>query len=50
MGQMPVFTNALEERDDQSSRWCEALRLPAVLAQPPFTAAEVPASLFEAPA
>ena len=47
MGQMPVFTNALEGRDDESNRWHEATCLPAMLAQPPFTAAEVPVSLFE---
>ena len=48
MGQMPVFTNALEGSDDESNRWHEATCLPAVLAQPRFTAAEVPVSLFEA--
>lgn len=48
MGQMPVFASALEGRDDEYNRWHEAICLPAVLAQPPFTAAEVPVLLFEA--
>ena len=47
MGQMPVFTNALEGCDDEYDRWHEATCLPAVLAQPRFTAAEVPVLLFE---
>jgi hypothetical protein len=47
MGQMPVFTNALEGRDDEFSGWHEAICLPAMLAQPPFTAAEVSVLLFE---
>ena len=47
MGQMPVFTNALEGCDDEHDRWHEATCLPAVLAQPRFTAAEVPVLLFE---
>jgi hypothetical protein len=39
MGQMLVYTNALEGRDEEFNRWYDEIHLPEVLALPVFTAA-----------
>src|SRR3954447_736086 len=39
MGQMLVFTNAVEGRDDDFNRWYDEVHLTEVLALPEFTAA-----------
>ena len=39
MGQMLVYTNAVEGRDEEFNRWYDEIHLPEVLALPEFTRA-----------